>query len=696
MAVAPKTEQAGENAMPPQRASASKLANAASGAQKIPTTPTEAPKRVTPVSTVCAAIKTAEDTKVPVGSCTQTLWFSFFFDGTGNNMEADLKNRKISNVAKLYRVHMGDENVGWEKKKVKDGSCSVFRIYIPGVGTYFREVGDPGTGYKNLLGGAIGYFGDERIQWAFTEFDHIMKSAVAQANNPANSIKKISIAAFGFSRGAAAARAFIYDFVEDRCKLQDANTDSWVLKDGGYPLEIRFMGLFDTVASVGSPMSNNNLDKGEARKADYKINRRNRTTDDEHTMPAIIAFEPKGAPGADPAPGMSNGHAGWGARMMIPDMVKEVRHFVAAHETRNSFPLDSIQVLSKGKWRKRKNKFFEHVYPGVHSDVGGSYKPGEGGKNEIEATKLGLIPLLDMYAHAQKAGVPLLPKCAWGDLSTDFMMQSQVVTDYKAYKSCLRTETGYLGDMFIDHMRLYYEWRFYVINQKKLFGDKSEAKRIAQGHENHEADRAALQVQLDKRKLELDGEEKSLETLKNAKLAAGRKSTFPSAAQVAEYEAISANIKRTEIKRAIALDEWSKIWAKMESIAKMDGLAQKVDDFDDHLIEDAKAIYAKIDPEKLKLGLNVAFATLRPHYRAMMTAYYNENILKNSGLKNEKVITFFRDYVHDSVAGFAKDASFRSDPRVIYVGDNKKFEFASNDAAPDPEQEDGSTRVRPT
>ncbi len=696
MAGLPKTEQGGENAMPPQRASAAKLANAAS-AQNIPTSPTGEPKKVTPVSTLCSAIKNMEDTKTPVGRCTQSLWFSFFFDGTGNNMEADLKNRKISNVAKLYRVHMGDENVGWHKEKVADGSCGVFRIYIPGVGTYFREVGDPGTGFKNLLGGAIGLYGDERIEWAFSQFDLIMKSAVAQAANPANSIVKINIAAFGFSRGAAAARAFIYDFVEDRCKLKDASTDSWILKDGGYPIEIRFMGLFDTVASVGSPMSNNNLDKGEARKADYKINRRNRTTDDEHTMPAIIAFEPKGAPGADPAPGVSNGHAGWGARMMIPNMVKEVRHFVAAHETRNSFPLDSIHVLeSKGKWRKRKNKFFEHVYPGVHSDVGGSYKPGEGGKNEIEATKLGLIPLLDMYAHAQNAGVPLLPKCAWGDLSTDFMIQSQVVADYKAYKACLMTRSGYLGDMFIDHMRLYYEWRFYVIKQKKIFGDKSEAERIAQGHKNHEAERAALQIQLDKRKVELDGEERNVEALKNAKLVAGRRSTFPSAAQKAEYEAISADIKRAEIRKAITLDEWSKIWAKMESIAKMGGLGQIVDDFDNYLIEDAEAIYAKIDPAKLKQGLNIAFATLRPHYRAMMTAYYNEFILKDSGLKNEKIIIFFRDYVHDSVAGFAKDASFRSDPRVIYVGDNEKYKFADNDGTGDSELEYGTTRGLPT
>lgn len=696
MAVVPKTEQRGENAMPPQRASGAKLGNAAS-AQKIPISPTEAPQKVTKISTLCAAIKNAGNAKSPVGSCTQSLWFSFFFDGTGNNMEADLKNRKISNVAKLYRVHMGDENIGWQKKETDDGSCNVFRIYIPGVGTYFREVGDPGVGYKNLLGGAIGYLGEERIAWAFGEFDKIMKSAIALATNPANAITKINIAAFGFSRGAAAARAFIHDFVENRCKLKDLDSDSWVIKEGDYPVEIRFMGLFDTVASVGSPMSNNNLDKGEARKADYKINRRNRSTDDEHTMPAVIAFEPNGLPGADPAPGWSNGHAGWGARMMIPDMVKEVRHFVAAHETRNSFPLDSIQVLeSRDKWRKRKNKFFEHVYPGVHSDVGGSYMPGEGGKNEVESTKLGLIPLLDMYKHALTADVPLLPKCAWGDLSSDFMMQDQVVKDYIAYKKCLRNSATFLGDMFIDHMRLYYEWRFYAIKQKRIFGDQSEAKRIANGYANHEAERAKLKRDLDRKQLEMDSEDKQIIDLTNKQVMLGRKSTFPSAAQMAEYDSVTVDIKRSVIRKKILLDEWSKIWAKMESIAKMEGLQRKVDDFDDHFMEDAEAIYAKIDPKKLKLGLNVAFATLRPHYRAMMTAYYNEYKLVDSGLKDKRVITFFREYVHDSVAGFAKDASFRSDPRVIYMGKNEKFKFAENDPQDSPIDLDGKVRTTTT
>jgi hypothetical protein len=33
---------------------------------------------------------------------------------------------------------------------------------------------------------------------------------------------------------------------------------------------------------------------------------------------------------ADPAPGVFDGHSGWGGKMAIPHMVEEVRHFIAA------------------------------------------------------------------------------------------------------------------------------------------------------------------------------------------------------------------------------------------------------------------------------------------------------------------------------------------------------------------------------
>lgn len=58
-----------------------------------------------------------------------------------------------------------------------------------------------------------------------------------------------------------------------------------------------------------------------------------------------------------------------------------------------------------------------------------------------------------------------------------------------------------------------------------------------------------------------------------------------------------------------------------------------------------------------------------------MDAYENEYI-HNTGLKDEKIISFFDSLVHDSLAGFAKDATLPSDPRVVYLGGDEKYRYA--------------------
>ena len=57
-------------------------------------------------------------------TCRQTLWFSFFFDGTGNNLDADEDFLKHSNVAKLYRAR--------EKENKKNGFIRfIFQEWVP-------------------------------------------------------------------------------------------------------------------------------------------------------------------------------------------------------------------------------------------------------------------------------------------------------------------------------------------------------------------------------------------------------------------------------------------------------------------------------------------------------------------------------------------------------------------------------------
>lgn len=87
--------------------------------------------------------------------------------------------------------------------------------------------------------------GESRIRWMLAA----LKVRI-DAHMP--TVSQINVAVFGFSRGAAQARAFIRIFGE-HCERR-GNDLIWT-KSGGSPsypkLEIYFLGVFDTVASVG-------------------------------------------------------------------------------------------------------------------------------------------------------------------------------------------------------------------------------------------------------------------------------------------------------------------------------------------------------------------------------------------------------------------------------------------------------------
>ncbi|MCK8688481.1 DUF2235 domain-containing protein, partial [Pseudomonas umsongensis] len=89
--------------------------------------------------------------------------------------------------------------------------------------------------------------------------------------------------------------------------------------------------------------------------------------------------------------------------------VKRCLHIVASHEQRLSFPLESIR-REKGGYPVNS---LEVIYPGVHSDQGGGYPPGDQGKaiGENDGLLLSQIALQDLYADAFAHGAPLkVPK----------------------------------------------------------------------------------------------------------------------------------------------------------------------------------------------------------------------------------------------------------------------------------------------
>lgn len=320
---------------------------------------------------------------------------SFFFDGTGNNLQQELakpvEERSLSNVAKLYQAAIDDKN----------GKEAV-RRYFPGVGTPYRYPYSnisPNEDKGGPLGLGFGAGGEMRLNAALYEFRRILEfdwSAGALRH-----MQWVTLSVFGFSRGATLARAFVRRLIAEHCK-HSAEGLVWKGTYGDQVrLRIAFMGLFDTVASVGGPAL----------------------------------------------------HMDWGAELAIPEEVERCVHFVSGHEVRQAFPLDSVRV---GKSYPANCE--EVVYPGVHSDVGGGYFDSFQGRSNL----LSRIPLRDMYAEALKSGVILH---RFSDVPPKERLEMLLPADtpllshYQAYMAALPQTSGSLETLIRAHRILQFRWR---------------------------------------------------------------------------------------------------------------------------------------------------------------------------------------------------------------------------------------------
>jgi hypothetical protein len=325
--------------------------------------------------------------------CCKSLHISLFFDGTNNNEKASMAAARPnpSNIARLYHAVLEDIDSGY------------YSYYIPGVGTAFPEIGELDFSNEGLIDAAGG---EGRINWALLRivdavghvltgdrledsearlrinslasvvpgtavsermkrqfiFSYLLEPLRAKASTHQPKILKIKLFVYGFSRGAAEARAFVNwltDILDSELLRQKTSQPSLL----GWPIAIEFLGLCDTVASVGiarmSPVSEGHM----------------AWADDNLALPDESKF---------------------------PGLIRNCYHFVSAHEQRLCFPLDSVR-RTKGNYPAR---VWEVVYPGVHSDVGGGYSRGEQGKGVEDALILSQIVLHDLYAAAFAVGAP--------------------------------------------------------------------------------------------------------------------------------------------------------------------------------------------------------------------------------------------------------------------------------------------------
>jgi hypothetical protein len=324
--------------------------------------------------------------------CEKVLHVSLFFDGTNNNDDIrnpwrdSLRGQTHSNIARLYNA------------AIDDPAGQIFKYYIPGVGTPFPDIGEK---EYSVWGKAFGGGFAARCLWGYTrvleavhfivkgpgselfsENDaillcrHNLTGVLAakekelailhqqrrDAGRRHNVVKQVHVNVFGFSRGAAQARAFLSMLVQEW-----APGLMLVGAHGGLPApySLNFAGLFDTVASVGLP---------------------------ESTRSAVDLE-------------WFDGHFSYcsGGRLAIPAEVRRCVHHIAVHEQRMSFPLDSAAIGDAYPGNVE-----EIGYAGMHSDVGGGYAPGSQGKaREGDAAKLSQITLHDMYIEACKEGVKM-------------------------------------------------------------------------------------------------------------------------------------------------------------------------------------------------------------------------------------------------------------------------------------------------
>ncbi|AYP25337.1 type VI secretion protein (plasmid) [Pantoea agglomerans] len=280
-----------------------------------------------------------------------TLTIGVFFDGTGNNAvntqnmlkaytagHYNLNDPEAESIlAKCARENFGVSgtgatsytgyytNIHWlstlYKQTIsgKDSDVQV-GIYIDGIGT---EAGKP----DSKLGQGFG-ISDTGVA---AKTNHAVSQLVKAISDAAEDIRSksgceivincLQFDIFGFSRGAAAARHFANRIQSEDPAIISAIRQAMtgITFNGSPSGKTRFIGIFDTVAAIGTPV--NGLNPHSADTGNVKLTLR-------------------------------------------PGVAEKVFHITAANECRFNFALNSV----KPAWP-------ELALPGVHSDIGGGYLP---------------------------------------------------------------------------------------------------------------------------------------------------------------------------------------------------------------------------------------------------------------------------------------------------------------------------------
>lgn len=321
----------------------------------------------------------------------KTIRATLFFDGTLNNMtntkkgmdgEVKIDVNEESSYANYY------SNVALLKMFVDADDKNGYDIYVPpiyteGIGSINGEE-DSQSGYAFGSGGTgVRSKVDKGLKYLLNE----IKSGVSDFPKSELIIDEIRLDVFGFSRGAAAARHFVnkalnQTFIMAGDHLIVCDPIKVSLEKEKYSVskvKVYFVGLFDTVSSVGL--------SGTAGEMSNVA---------ELGLDAISAAD-------------------------------FVYHLASADEHRENFALTNIKSAGSGK---------EVFLPGVHSDIGGSYNDYAIERFEIYNTNVPYITegkyksieseLGDIISEGWFKKTDLYHKDAWRKLSQEERIKEAV------------------------------------------------------------------------------------------------------------------------------------------------------------------------------------------------------------------------------------------------------------------------------
>jgi hypothetical protein len=331
------------------------------------------------------------------------ITLGIYFDGTLNNKtntEARLEFDKVLDHAVSFdkeKVRAFQANIKDKKNSYYNDFTNVARLwdfYDKNNSVYIEGIGTEDLKKDNKNGYAFGA-GDTGVRGKVKKgceklFDRIKQLA------PDKKIGTLTFDVFGFSRGAAASRNFVYEVSKSSYKailqLETIGSHTYYIKTDSFGKEtrreefpsnghlglllksnefevqsirIRFLGIFDTVSSYhdqGGVLDN-------ALTYDF-------TNDEEELhLHALSAAD-------------------------------KVVHFTADDEHRKNFALTRLKTIRYPDDKEGTGKgFIEKSFPGVHCDIGGAYIDGEDEiVKEIDYKALGTFYLERLKARLINEG----------------------------------------------------------------------------------------------------------------------------------------------------------------------------------------------------------------------------------------------------------------------------------------------------